>query len=677
MNQKKIIIIGAVSLGLILLGTGIFFLARALGRPDDGPRQNKLSLAREYIEAGEYGRALDILDGLLIENSDDREARELRDEAVRASRAAALGAEAGPNIDQERALADERAAAAEKLARELAQALAAGASARGGDPAVEEERRQAEAERQRLADEERQRREEELAEARAAEEAERRAAAEAEAARRRAEEAELARLSAEKQEKMRAVNDLISQGRQHLDRGEFSQAEAAFADAYSRLPSDEKHFEAQKRAEVAEAWYEASARRPDLDKESRDSLLTEARKEARRALEADSGIALPHFTQGKIYRDLKQMDTAAAELKEAVRLEPENYLYSLELGRIYFSNRRYADARQAFETVTRLKPDMETAWYNLGGGLRALGRQDEALAAYRRAVALRSDYSVAYREIGRILSAKGDSAGAAAAFNSALRYNSGDLASLREFGALQSGLGDFPAAEALFGRALALDADHGLTNYNMAIVKLGLNKTGEAVHFAQKAADKTPGNALYLYTLGQALEGRGDQEKAVAAYTRAASLDAAYVKPRINLGRLCLESGLPAEALKFLNEAYKVEPNNPDINNNLGAVYASQERWEESLQYYEKALAQDPNHTTVRLNLARAYVGAGRLDRARDTYRDFLRLEKDNWEAILELGKTCASLGEAETAKVYLEDLLKRNPSHPGSAEAERILAAL
>jgi tetratricopeptide (TPR) repeat protein len=677
MNRKNLVVISAVSLGVILMGAGTLFLVKALSRPDDGSRQNKLALAGEYIEAGEYSRALDILDGLLIENNGDQEARKFRDLAVQA---AARTAEDGQAA--EKALADERAAAAEKLARELAQALAA-AGTRDGDSAGEErrwaveERRRVEEERRQLAEEDRQRREEEMAETRAAAEAERKAAAEAEAARRRAEEAEMARLSAEKQERMRAVNDLVSQGRRHLERGEFTQAEAVFLDAYSRLPPDEKRFEAQKRAEAAEAWYEAAARRPDLDKTSRDSLLTQARKEARSAIEADGRAALPHFTQGKIYRDLKQTDTAAAELKEAVRLEPENYLYSFELGRIYFSNRQYADARQAFETVTQLKPDMESAWYNLGGGLRALGRQDEALAAYRRAAALKPDYTAAYREIGRILSAKGDSAGAAAAFNSALQYNGRDLASLRELGALQSGLGDFWAAETLFSRALAVEADHGLTNYNMAIVKLALDKTAEALSFAQRAVDKTPESAPYVYTLGQVQEGLGDWEKAAASYTKAASLDAGYVKPRINLGRLCLENGLPAEALRFLTEAYRVEPNNPDVNNNLGAVYASQERWEESLQYYERALAQDPNHSMVRLNLARAYVGAGRLDRARDTYRDFLRLEKDNWEAILELGKTCVSLGEAETARLYLQDLLKRNPSHPGSAEAERILAAL
>ncbi|MDR0642400.1 MAG: hypothetical protein LBG07_08075, partial [Treponema sp.] len=133
MNRKKIIIIGAISLGVILLGTGIFFLVRALSRPGGDLRQNKLSLAREYVEAGEYGRALDILDGLLIENSDDQEARDLRDQAVRASRAAGTGAADAAEkalADEraaaaEKALADERAAAAEKLARELAQALAA------------------------------------------------------------------------------------------------------------------------------------------------------------------------------------------------------------------------------------------------------------------------------------------------------------------------------------------------------------------------------------------------------------------------------------------------------------------------------------------------------------------------------------------------------------------------
>ena len=70
-------------------------------------------------------------------------------------------------------------------------------------------------------------------------------------------------------------------------------------------------------------------------------------------------------------------------------------------------------------------------------------------------------------------------------------------------------------------------------------------------------------------------------------------------------------------------------------------------------------------------------MGAGNLASARTAYQEVLRVEANNWDALFELGKTCTGLGNTDEAKKNLEDLLKRNPSYPGRAEAERILTGL
>ncbi|GHV81261.1 hypothetical protein AGMMS49944_30520 [Spirochaetia bacterium] len=75
---------------------------------------------------------------------------------------------------------------------------------------------------------------------------------------------------------------------------------------------------------------------------------------------------MAHDTLGKVSRDLNQLDTAVDELREAVRLDPANYLYSFDLGRAYFLNRDYPNARKSFEQALSLKGDFEAAWYDLG-----------------------------------------------------------------------------------------------------------------------------------------------------------------------------------------------------------------------------------------------------------------------------------------------------------------------
>jgi len=93
-NRKSktglIVGIAAGIVTLALVGTLAFF---AFGRGDGGgssasKRANTLALAREYVERGEFQRALDLLDTLLIEDSTDADARALRDQAISAKRGA-------------------------------------------------------------------------------------------------------------------------------------------------------------------------------------------------------------------------------------------------------------------------------------------------------------------------------------------------------------------------------------------------------------------------------------------------------------------------------------------------------------------------------------------------------------------------------------------------------------
>jgi Flp pilus assembly protein TadD len=211
----------------------------------------------------------------------------------------------------------------------------------------------------------------------------------------------------------------------------------------------------------------------------------------------------------------------------------------------------------------------------------------------------------------------------------------------------------------------------------MAVVKLELDKNTEAISFAKTAVDLSPSNAVYLYTLGLTCETSGALDSAITAYQLASNIDLKYIRPRINLGSLFLATGNYNEAIRYLNEAYKVEPSNYEVNNNLGAVYVKQENWTYSIVHYERALNTRQNDPTVMFNLARAYAGADELEKALSSYQSLLRLAPDNWDAMFELGMTCVTLGKSNDAKRYFTDLINRNPNYSGRAEAERILTTL
>ena len=98
LDRKKLFIaIGAAIVVLALIGGGVA-LVLSRGGPDepieDPTRANMLALARDYLEAGEYQRALDLIDQLLIADSSDAEAQTLKAEILAAKQAADAAARA-------------------------------------------------------------------------------------------------------------------------------------------------------------------------------------------------------------------------------------------------------------------------------------------------------------------------------------------------------------------------------------------------------------------------------------------------------------------------------------------------------------------------------------------------------------------------------------------------------
>ena len=89
-DQKKSSSIAAVlviALAVVLIVT---LGGKSEAETDDATdiRANTLRLAEEYLAQGEFQRALDLVDKLLIENANDEEARNLRDGVIEAKRIA-------------------------------------------------------------------------------------------------------------------------------------------------------------------------------------------------------------------------------------------------------------------------------------------------------------------------------------------------------------------------------------------------------------------------------------------------------------------------------------------------------------------------------------------------------------------------------------------------------------
>jgi len=117
------------------------------------------------------------------------------------------------------------------------------------------------------------------------------------------------------------------------------------------------------------------------------SRLQKAEEYARRAIAVDPNLPEAHVALGQTYGLKYDYSAAVAELREAIRLEPDNSLAwdLLSWALAYEQPPEALESEKAAREALRLEPNSAASQYHLGRALIFQGRYDEAAAAFRRA----------------------------------------------------------------------------------------------------------------------------------------------------------------------------------------------------------------------------------------------------------------------------------------------------
>ena len=248
-KKQKIAICSGIAAVVILV---IVLCAKGCGAASNNKvRANTFSVVRMYLDKGQYDRAMDKLDELLLKNPLDEEALALMDEILAKKSGSESGNVTTSNVTVEvdtQGLTDAMQSSIESMKHELAKT---------NKTAAENQKAMADLlkKQQQQAAEEQKRIEEQRIQQKAAEEQRKKE----EAARKAAEEA-LAKKNAQLKKEIDLVNDEIMQGKVALNSGNISSALEHFEKAQKNLPvSDgEPAFSGSKYSEIASALYAAA-----------------------------------------------------------------------------------------------------------------------------------------------------------------------------------------------------------------------------------------------------------------------------------------------------------------------------------------------------------------------------------------------------------------------------------
>lgn len=666
-KKKIVLIVIAVLLILALISfLGIRVLGGGRGEGAVDARANTLTLAQKYIDKGQYDKAMDLLNGLLISNPGDEEADRLLDQAIQlkkensgtSSTNVIVQAPDSPyniNIDTDEITNafKEQNEKQQQMINELLEQQRASQSAQN---------------------------EEKAAELKAAAEQKKKEESE-----RKAKEELLAQKNRAIKDKIAGINEKILAGKADLNTGNIDSALNNFSLAVNQLPLEEgePEFSASKYSEVASAIYDAAQNEKDLAR--REKLKAAAITYVNKSLSVNPNDPVSHYILGMNYMESGDLSKAAKELSDAVKNDPNNYLYYYNLGRAQYRQKNYTEARNSFASSVKYNDRFDLGYYNLGLTCRRLKLNKDALSAFRSAHTVNPQNSKAYLEEARILNTVyKDSDGAVAAYNNVISIDPVNVNALNECGAVYSKLGQYAKAETYHRKAIALlkpGEQDPVTYYNLALALYNQNKLADAEKYAKISYDQkdslssSKDKAMIVYNYALIEDTLGNKDSAITLYKEVLLLDPDNSKTKNNLGKMFMEMTPPDPdtALTFFTDAYKIDKTF-ELENNLGSAYLAKEDYANAITHFQNALKQSPKDNTVRFNLAQAYSGAGQFDNAKTTYLDLLNADSKNWDSYIEVAKVFIAQKDTANAEAYLKILQQKNPTYRKS-EVDKLLA--
>jgi len=182
-------------------------------------------------------------------------------------------------------------------------------------------------------------------------------------------------------------------------------------------------------------------------------------------------------------------------------------------------------------------------------------------------------------------------------------------------------LDDYADAIKWLETAVALDSKNKDAWYYLGRAYYTRARLNDARKAFQTVLELDPSNARAENNLGLILETEGDVAGAIEAYRNAiAWLEQASQineQPYVNLGNLLAQQGRPHEAVKPLEKAVALAPNNAYCHLTLGAFYRKIGETGKARHELLRATELDPNNAVAHYQLGRLYKDVNDLAHAK------------------------------------------------------------
>ena len=195
-------------------------------------------------------------------------------------------------------------------------------------------------------------------------------------------------------------------------------------------------------------------------------------------------------------------------------------------------------------------------------------------------------------------------------------------------------------------------------------VLLDEERVDEAARLAQDASAVLPGSAVVEFLNGRVAEARGDPQTAARHYKKAAQLDPELPGIWSALGETLAKAGDSKGASEALAEAVRRGQGGAAVAYNMGVVLSQKKQFKEAIPYLEDAIKTDPDNRDAYRALGTAYRKEKRYGDATKAYQSILDRFGPDSKDLYQLAYCEAKSGKNGPAASHYEMVTAMQPDN-------------
>ncbi|HMV37878.1 MAG TPA: PEP-CTERM system TPR-repeat protein PrsT [Plasticicumulans sp.] len=390
----------------------------------------------------------------------------------------------------------------------------------------------------------------------------------------------------------------------------------------------------------------------------------EARTMLERAIEIDPAFLPAQLGLARLDILARKFDQARARLQARLQATPENVQLLVEMARVDAITGARDTAIQRLERARSLSADaIEPRQFLIDLYLRR-NEGNQALEVAEELVARHPDNLASLAALGTTQLVLGKGPLAQVTFRRMVKFAGFDPIALMRIARLQEQAGALNDSAFTLEQAVHAEPNRPELLAALAGAYLVTGRLEEAEEQARRLQQLDPASPVSQRLLAEALLRRNKPAEAAAMF-RQAMAKTPSAELVIGAFRALLADDRAADGIRMLEDWVAQHPDDRNVRTALAEGYMRAERWKEALPLYEALLAVQPEQPQVLNNLAYIALQTGDEAKALDYARRAAALAPQDPAITDTLGWILVRAGRAQEALQYLREAQSRDAGNP------------